>query len=146
MRTDLEWETRDFKNLTEALKQWVKRNPISVNERDEPNRKKIFHTRDGDFKPRSCVYCGDVGHKANQCVKIPDVKARKGILAKNRLCFNCATKKHRASECSSKISCGHCSRRHHPSICEQKNDKSHDNAKLMTDGLSGDGIFPVVVF
>ena len=145
VRTDLEWETWDFRNLTEALKQWVKRNPISVNERDEPNRKKLFHTRDGDFKPRGCVYCGDVGHKANQCMKITDVKARKGILAKNGLCFNCATKKHRASECSSKMSCGHCSRRHHTSICEQKNYKSQDNAKLMTDGVSGDGIFPIVV-
>ena len=145
MRTDPEWETWDFRDLTEALKQWVKRNPISANERDEPNRKKLFHTRDGDFKPRGCVYCGDVGHKANQCEKITDVKARKGILAKNGLCFSCATKKHRASECSSKISCGHCSKRHHTSICEQKNDKSQDNEKLMTDGVSGDGIFPVVV-
>ena len=52
---------------------------------------------------------------------------------------------HRALECSSKISCGHCSKRHHTSICEQKNDKSQDNEKLMTDGVSGDGIFPVVV-
>ena len=145
VRTDPEWETWDFRDLTEALKQWVKRNPISANERDEPNRKKLFHTRDGDFKPRGCVYCGDVGHKANQCEKITDVKARKGILAKNGLCLNCATKKHRASECSSKISCGHCSKRHHTSICEQKNDKSQDNEKLMTDGVSGDGIFPVVV-
>ena len=73
VRTDLEWETWDFRNLTEALKQWVKRNPISANERDEPNRKKLFHTRDSDFKPRGCVYCGDVRHKANQCMKITDM-------------------------------------------------------------------------
>ena len=105
--------------------------------------KKLFHTRDGDFKPRGCVYCGDVGHKANQCEKITDVKVQKGVLAKNGLC--CATKKHRASECSSEMSCGHCNKRHHTSICEQKNDKSHDNEKLMTDGVSGDCVFPVVV-
>ena len=145
VRTDPEWETWDFTNLTEALKQWVKRNPISANERDEPNRKKLFHTRDGDFRSRGGVYCGDVGHKPNQCKKITDVKARKGILAKNGFCFNCATKKNRASECSSKISCGHCNKLHHTSICEQKNDKSQDNEKLMTNGVSGDGVFPVVV-
>ena len=52
VRTDTEWETWDFTSLTEALKQWVKRNPISANERDEPNRKKLFYTRDCDFKPR----------------------------------------------------------------------------------------------
>ena len=55
VRTDTEWETWDFTKLTEALKQWVniKRNPISASERDEPNRKKLFHNRDGDFKPQT---------------------------------------------------------------------------------------------
>ena len=39
VRTDPEWKTWDFRNLTEALKQW---NPISANGRDEPNQKKLF--------------------------------------------------------------------------------------------------------
>ena len=145
VRTDPEWESWDFGKLTNALKQWVKRNPILSNDRDEPNRRKSFHARDGDFKPRGCVYCGDAGHKAVQCEKITDVKTRKGILAKNGLCFNCATKRHRASECSSKVSCGHCNRRHHTSICEVKNENGQVNKKMMTDGVSGDGVFPVVV-
>ena len=67
---------------------------------------------------------------------------------------------HRASECASKSSCSHCNKRHHTSICEQANDKRNETPandeqqtdhqrpngkKLLTDGGSGDDIFPVVV-
>ena len=72
---------------------------------------------------------------------------RKRILTKKGLCFNCATKPHRASDWTSKSACSHCKTRHHTSVCEQKNEKNDDNVidkKLMTDGVSGDGIFPVV--
>ena len=67
---------------------------------------------------------------------------------------------HRASECASKSSCSHCNKRHHTSTCEQANDKRNETPandeqqtdhqrpngkKLLTDGGSGDDIFPVVV-
>ena len=66
---------------------------------------------------------------------------------------------HRASECASKSSCSYCNKRHHTSTCEQANDKRNETPandeqqtdhqrpngkKLLTDGGSGDGIFPVV--
>ncbi|XP_028415553.1 uncharacterized protein LOC114538695 [Dendronephthya gigantea] len=151
VRTDPAWESWTFANLTEALKQWVKRNPAANidKEREEHARKKLYNARSEEFRPRGCVYCGDLGHKAVQCEKIKDVTERKRILAKKGLCFNCAMKTHRASECTSKTACSHCQRRHHTSICDQKNDRHEDNpndknAKLMTDGQSGEGIFPVV--
>ena len=63
VRTDSRWETWDFAKLTEALKQWVRRNPISASERDETFRKQVFHarenSRDGGFKPRGGVFCVD---------------------------------------------------------------------------------------
>ena len=75
----------------------------------------------------------------------------KEILAKRGLCFNYATKTHRASECTSKSAGGHCQRRHYASICDQKNEKNNKNndnsteKRLLTDGVSGVGIFPVVI-
>ena len=149
VRTDPEWESWDFGKLVEAIKQWVKRNPVASvdREREESNRRRLLHARNEGFRPRGCVYCGDLGHKATQCEKITELSVRKGILAKKGLCFNCATKTHRASECTSKSACGNCNKRHHTSICDQKNDKTEEHPnhkKLMTDGVSGEGIFPVV--
>lgn len=40
------------------------------------------------------------------------------ILAKYRLCFDCAGGNHKAAECPTKKS-GSCDRRHHPSICDR---------------------------
>ena len=116
VRTDSDWGTWDFLKLTEALRHWVKRNPVGVNEkeRDEPytNKRKLFNARSENL-PKGCVYCGDLGHKATQCEKVTNPADRKGILAKKGLCFNCATKQHRASECTSKTACSHCHKRHH---------------------------------
>ena len=110
VRTDPDWESWDFAKLSEAVRQWVKRNPAVSNEKE----------RDEDeARVRGCVYCEDTGHKATQCVKVTDACERKKLLARKGLCFNCATRRHRASECSSKTSCQHCNKRHHLSICEQ---------------------------
>ncbi|CAB4034174.1 Pol poly, partial [Paramuricea clavata] len=101
--------------------------------------------RGGDFKVKGCVYCGDENHKAIECNKVTDITERKRILAQTGLCFSCATRNHRAAECPSKTSCQYCKRRHHTSLCEQAEDGNVNNGKLMTDGKSGDAIFPVVV-
>ncbi|XP_028413930.1 uncharacterized protein LOC114536783 [Dendronephthya gigantea] len=162
VRTDPEWETWDFEKLAEALRQWVKRNP--VNESDPPRkddyRKKLFRASGNEQKLLGCVYCGDLGHKAVSCTNVVNPSDRKQILARKGLCFNCATKFHRASDCASKTSCGHCNKRHHSSICEQykherdersgqdhtkEGDQSPGAKKVMTDGASAEGIFPVVV-
>ena len=54
-------------------------------------------------------------------------------------------KKHRASECASKTSCQHCKRRHHSSICEQRDQSTGKTKKLLTDGAAGQETFPVIV-
>ena len=142
----------------------MKRNPATsydprAEESNRNSKKLLFAKGRVDFKPRGCVYCGDLGHKDTQCDKIVETTEQKRILAKKGLCFNCARKMHRASECASKSSCSHCNKRHHTSICEQANDKRNETPandeqhtdhqrpngkKLLTDGGSGDGIFPVV--
>ena len=152
VRNDPEWETWDFVKLVEALNQWIRRNPaMSVQrEREDLKRKKLFSAQNDTSRPRGCVYCGDLNHKAVQCEKITDSSERKRILARKGLCFNCATKQHRAAECTSKSACGNCHQRHHTSICDRKNENKNDKhssgeKKLMTTGTSGEGIFPVVV-
>ena len=125
VRTDPTWESWDFAQLTEALRQWTRRNPANtsperdaetpIRKRERPN--KLFQAR--TYKPRGCVYCGDVGHKATECQKIADTADRKHILVKKKLCFNCATGSHWVSECTSKASCQQCHKRHHTSICDQ---------------------------
>jgi hypothetical protein len=145
VRTDPDWESWDFAKLSEAVRQWVKRNPATSNEKDRDERKSVFHAREDEVRVRGCVYCEDAGHKATQCNKITNTSERKKILAKKGLCFNCATRKHRAAECSSKASCQHCNKRHHSSICQHPRQSDGNGGKLMTDGGAGEGIFPVVV-
>ena len=158
VRTDASWESWDFVKLVDSLHQWLRRNPVTpLDDTYRDNRKKLFQARE-EFKPKGCIYCGNPGHKAVQCDQITEVSERKRILARKGLCFNCATKTHRAAVCSSKSSCTICNKRHHTSICDQvktKSDDSLDNdnkqtekgpvKKLMTDGASGEGIFPIVV-
>ena len=69
---------------------------------------------------------------------------RKQILAKRRLCFNCACGNHKASECASKIACKKCGKRHHTSICDS-NEKPNNRDVAMTTGEKSEGIFPIVV-
>ncbi len=152
VRGDPDWETWDFVKLTEAVNQWVRRNPATdfPGDREETKRKMVFNTKNEKYRPRVCVYCGDLNHKAVQCEKVTDISERKRILARKGLCFNCAAKQHRAAECTSKSACGNCHLRHHSSICDRKNENQNDkhssgDKKLMTDGTSGEGRFPVVV-
>ena len=92
VRTDPEWENWDFCKLVEALRQWTKRNPQDdAHGGQNPARKRdtLFHASRG-MKPRGCTYCDSSEHKANDCSNVTSVSERKQILAKRRLCFNCA--------------------------------------------------------
>ncbi len=105
VRTDPDLESWDFvKLLTDALRHWDRRNPVNKNaerEREENKRKqdyynRLLQARGGNFKIKGCVYCGDENHKAVECNKVTDIIERKRILAQKGLCFNCATRNHRA--------------------------------------------------
>ena len=152
VRVDPDWEMWDFGKLCEALHQWVKQNPVeSYGKGDREEHKRLLYAqqdRQEGYRPWGCIYCGNSGHKATQCDTVIELSERKRILSSKRLCFNCAVKTHHAAECLSKTACGHCNQRHHTSICDKKNAKNDENSnkkKLMTDGDSGDSVFPVVV-
>ena len=108
-------------------------------------REHLFNAQQKDVKLRGCVYCEHTGHKATQCDKVVETRERKKNLAEKGSCYNCATRKHRASECSSKTLCQYCKRRHHSSICEQRDQASGSNKRLLTDGATREGICLVIL-
>ena len=145
VRSDKEWESWDLDKLSEALRLWVRRNPVDTShrDRDEEQEKKrremkLFHSRLG----RGCVYCDSSDHKANDCQKVTTVADRKQILANKHLCFNCALGSHQAAKCQSKNSCQKCGKRHHTSICD-KSSTAEESKIALTANEVGEGVFPV---
>ena len=131
VRTDLAWEKWEFIQLVEALNQWCRRNPVEKpvdgdEESKTKRREKFFHANSQRSTSRVCVYCDDTEHKTKDCTKITETSAHRQILAKKRLCFNCAAGNHKASECPSKLSCQKCDKRHHTSICDSTQVKKND--------------------
>ena len=145
-RMDPEWKNWGFQELLEALRGWIDRNPLQIGERDsrtQPRdfrREKTFSTRD-QTKPRSCIYCDKTDHKASDCESVKTVEERRKILSNKRLCFNCTGEKHRASDCRSKTNCQVCHKRHHTSICDNKQKEPGMTAAANNNTV----IHPVVV-
>lgn len=135
------WEKWNFAQLSDAVRQWARRNPVDPNRENtqtQGSTKLLYPTH------RECVYCVDVNHKASTCNKMIKVADRKQILKKKRLCVNCAIGSYRAADCSSKSTYQHCGRRHHSSICDlQKRRDERENA--LTTNHSSEGAFPVLV-
>ena len=151
VRTDDSWESWDFVKLCEALRLWIRRNPVdsipaeevdpksSRRKRERPD--KLFAAKQGDLKQRKCVYCEVTSHVSWECPKISTLDERKKFLAQRRLCFNCTNSGHQASKCGNKYSCRNCGRRHHTSICDRREPPQE---VALTAAKRGDGIFPVV--
>ena len=75
------------------------------------------------------------------CKKIESIAERKKILMEEKLCFNCAGKKHQAQDCRNKGTCSTCNERHLPSICN----KPYPNVLKMSSTDQGNVTHPVVV-
>ncbi|XP_032227965.2 uncharacterized protein LOC116611657 [Nematostella vectensis] len=63
----------------------------------------------GKGKPKviQCVYCKRK-HSTHNCATVSDPKARKDIVVKLRLCYNCLSSSHISSKCTSKFRCRQC--------------------------------------
>ena len=143
VRTDSNWEDWDFAQLSEALRLWTRRNPIiEASDGNKPKHdrpRKVFLSKD---RERACVYCEGVDHKTGSCYKVTEINQRREILAKKKLCFNCASGNHRAANCPSKRACQNCEKRHHTSICDSK---PKTDLMKMTTKTGSECVFPVVV-
>ena len=72
---------------------------------------------------RPCTYCVEA-HRSDKCDKITSVEERCSILKRQHGCLNCLGLKHTKIECYSKGRCMKCKRKHHTSICEEKQENS----------------------
>ena len=166
--TDSSWENWTFDKLTEALRLWTRRNPISKEDRDQKDdrnrrddrsrrddrnwrddRKRekpsswAFNTQQANASHTSCcVYCDATEHKSFSCPNVVDVATRRSILLQKRLCFN-YTGPHKADNCCSKMTCLKCKQKHHTSIC----DNAPRSEGLLTAHLSDktEVVYPVVL-
>ena len=123
MRLDDDWQEWGFPQLVEALKKWCERNPVPLDGyrgggswKHDRGNDKALQTKQGDWKPKPCVYCKSGEHKSADCDKIKKVADRRKYLSDNKLCFNCIGTKHQALDCRCKVSCQKCNSKHHSSI------------------------------
>ena len=103
----------------------MRRNPVKSSEdhRDETpqsKRDQIARRSYAMQQRRACVYCEDPTHRGLECHRVTSFDEKKNILATKKLFFNCTGPKHRAIECNSKMSCRHCAKKHHTSICDRQ--------------------------
>ena len=148
---DDNWEEWGLGELVENLRKYVERNPLRANEdtgtkddtsknrqddsqklrpwkRDKEREKMLYGN---NRRPRSnqkptCVYCNSYDHYSHNCTKVLDIAARRAIIHRNGLCWNCTGTGHAASQCRSR-GCRNCQGKHHTSIC--------DNVKSTLDWL-----------
>lgn len=132
-----------------ALKSWIRRNPLESGlseERDEityAKRDQGFRRGYSTQQTRASVYCEEPTHKSIECRRVTSFDERIQILATNKHCFNCAGPKHRAVECNSKVSCRHCSKKHHTSLCDRQ--RAHEAGMTTSHVENSAVIHPVVV-
>ena len=146
VRLDDNWQEWGFPQLVEALRKWCERNPVPLDShrggsswKHDRGNDKALQTKQGDWKPKPCVYCKSGDHKSVNCDKIKEVADRRKYLSDNKLCFNCTEIKHRAADCRCKFSCQKCNGKHHSSICDK-----NPNQLMVATG-EGPVVYPVVV-
>ena len=81
--------------------------------------------------------------KITDRTKVTNLSDRRQILLSKRLCFNCASGNHRASNGPIRSDCQRCHKRHHTSICDAVHPSDANNSTTVT--RTGEGLCPVVV-
>lgn len=82
----------------------------------------------------SCLLCKG-SHFLMQCPEFlqMEVKQRHQVVTENKLCFNCLSKNHLSSNCSSKSKCKTCNMPHHTMLHFDKSIQSQSNAAPVSD-------------
>ena len=91
----------------------------------DPKATALFAAQGGMKGKIQCVYCGEYHYSAS-CEKVTSIDQRKGILRRDRRCFVCLQRGHRARECNKVNNCRKCRGSHHQSICATDHPR-HEN-------------------
>ena len=156
VRNDTDWDKWNYIQLTEALQNWTRRNPVEAQKPEDKKKKREwkhgsyhFSTQQTSYQisksSRKCVYCDSESHRSAECDTILTFEDRKKFLAAKRLCFNCTGPSHRASECRSASRCRLCDKPHHTSICDTPKVDVHDKVKTAHTEGDNEVIYPVVM-
>ena len=81
---------------------------------------KLSHTR-------KCLFCYKTDHYSDQCQIVTDLKARREILKKNRICFKCLKPGHAKPNCKSSIKCYKCKKERDHNTALRNPNKVSDN-------------------
>ncbi|XP_064112036.1 uncharacterized protein LOC135219307 [Macrobrachium nipponense] len=82
-----------------------KNNDVSVRPKTKP------------MQNNSCPYYNE-RHPPHGCRRVSDMAARRRILLRKGLCFNCLQSGHRSDRCSNPNSCKNCGNNHNTTICD----------------------------
>ena len=151
VRNDPHWEDWNLAQLTEALRLWTRRNPVSDAKSTDGSQgrdgkpARVYQTQQARRRSRSCVYCDADEHKASDCVNVISMEERKKILASKKLYFNCTGSQHRAADCKSTATCKCCQKRHHTSICDSSRTATPEGALTAHQQGNKEVVYPIVL-
>ncbi|GIY52761.1 reverse transcriptase [Caerostris extrusa] len=87
--------------------------------------KKPMHTAAGLFagsqSSTNCAFCNEKNHESKNC-KLAlnlDLQEKTTLLAKKKCCYRCFKTGHRIRQCTNKIKCSQCQRRHYNVMCPE---------------------------
>ena len=81
----------------------------------------VFYSEGNNSSGKStilCVFCSKP-HFSASCEEICEIGKRKDILRRDRRCFLCLKRGHRAASCDKLTNCHNCNKRHLQSICDR---------------------------
>ncbi|KAL1442741.1 hypothetical protein MTO96_046268 [Rhipicephalus appendiculatus] len=67
-----------------------------------------------------CTFCDEEGHTTASCLTPIPIDKKRAVMSKERRCYKCAKRNHRAAECRTSrwLKCAKCSGRHATGVCE----------------------------
>ena len=103
VRTDSEWESWSMKDLLDNLQQWLKRNKMTAETSrpfDSTRKERQCWTQKGERRSKEgkCLFCEE-NYWSDNCPSQDTKEKRKAFFVACKLCFNCGSSGHRASEC-----------------------------------------------
>ncbi|GAB0099937.1 uncharacterized protein DMENIID0001_161420 [Sergentomyia squamirostris] len=118
--------------------------PYKSERPNEARNKHNVHTASTTRKRTyKCVKCNSNEHpvwKCDEFLKL-NTKKRIDIVKQLKLCSNCLSPNHKASECTSKFTCRHCKKRHHTEICfsnKSRSEQTQHNTLVAAPTLAQD--------
>ncbi|KAK5978323.1 hypothetical protein GCK32_022812, partial [Trichostrongylus colubriformis] len=112
-------QSQQLSNLHQSFFAKPTRHPLQqANNRRAPPRSSA-----AKGKVKKCQFCNSTLHAAVNCSTFATPKQRSEQAKIRQLCYNCLSYRHSTKECTSRFLCSFCSKKHHSSLCFQRDSK-----------------------